>query len=152
MTRTNSYGFEARLIDGGIICNNPSLYAYYYARYYLGKTNVRIISLGTGNQTFEVYQKEQENSESSTFKFNTLRSLANFDWMMNFESVTSNKVLDSFLPHDQYVRANIPTQQNLDTYSPKDIEALKQQGEDMWTEHKERIKTVMRKIIDQKYG
>jgi hypothetical protein len=108
-TRVNGYGFKARLIDGGIICNNPSLYAYYYARYLLEKPKIRIISLGTGNHTQDYYNTQQEGQEDSTFKWSTLKSFANFDWMMNFDSVASDKVLDSFLGVDQYVRANVPT-------------------------------------------
>ena len=125
-TRINGYGFQARLIDGGIICNNPSLYAYYYARYLLEKPKVRIISLGTGNHTQEYYKKQQDDKENdSTFKWSTLKSFANFDWMMNFDSVSSDKVLGSFLNSTEYVRANVPTEQDLDTYSSKDIKAMK---------------------------
>jgi patatin-like phospholipase/acyl hydrolase len=35
------------LIDGGVIANNPSLYAYEFANRVLGKKKVRIIAIGT---------------------------------------------------------------------------------------------------------
>ena len=40
------------LVDGGIIANNPSLYAYIYAIEELGKDpkNIRVLSVGTGEQ------------------------------------------------------------------------------------------------------
>jgi hypothetical protein len=44
----DKYGFESRLIDGGVICNNPSFYAYIYAKYLRGLTNIKLVSLGTG--------------------------------------------------------------------------------------------------------
>jgi len=39
-------------IDGGTICNNPSLYAFEMSRLLYGHKNTRIISLGTGQMTF----------------------------------------------------------------------------------------------------
>ena len=46
---------------------------------------------------------------------------------MNFDSVTSDKVLDSILSKKgDYVRANIPTNADLDTYSKQDIINMKQ--------------------------
>lgn len=44
----NGYGHNELNIDGGIICNNPSLYAYEMARDLYGYKNIRILSLGTG--------------------------------------------------------------------------------------------------------
>ena len=44
----DSYGIQEIVIDGGIICNNPELYAYLMAKYLKGKKKVRIIALGTG--------------------------------------------------------------------------------------------------------
>lgn len=127
MSRTDGYGFDAKLIDGGIICNNPSLYAYYYAKYLIDKPKIRIISLGTGNHTQDYYDRSQDKKESeSVFKLSTIRSVLNFDWMMNFDSVASDKVLESFMMEDEYVRANVPTKQDLDTYSDADIVAMKE--------------------------
>lgn len=37
------------LVDGGIIANNPSLYAYLHSKDNLGKKNIRMISIGTGS-------------------------------------------------------------------------------------------------------
>lgn len=44
----DGYGFKENLIDGGVICNNPSLYAYMMASYLKNKRNLRLLSLGTG--------------------------------------------------------------------------------------------------------
>ena len=45
---TNGYGYTESLVDGGIICNNPALYAYSIARNFKDKKKIRLVSLGTG--------------------------------------------------------------------------------------------------------
>jgi patatin-like phospholipase/acyl hydrolase len=55
---TNSYNVTGQLVDGGIICNDPALYAYDLATRLssIGKNKtIRLLSLGTG--------KEKENDE-----------------------------------------------------------------------------------------
>ena len=45
----NLYGQEELVIDGGIICNNPALYAYMTAKFLNKVTKkMRILSIGTG--------------------------------------------------------------------------------------------------------
>jgi hypothetical protein len=51
-SQTNGYGLFELQIDGGIICNNPSLYAYQLATLMHKKKKVRILSLGTGEKPF----------------------------------------------------------------------------------------------------
>jgi len=50
--QVNGYGLFELQIDGGIICNNPSLYAYQLATLMHKKKKVRILSLGTGENPF----------------------------------------------------------------------------------------------------
>jgi patatin-like phospholipase/acyl hydrolase len=47
-THTNEFDIEETLIDGGLICNNPSLYAFQMARHIHGHDDIRLMSLGTG--------------------------------------------------------------------------------------------------------
>ena len=47
----NKFNINEALIDGGIICNNPALYAYQIAYYLREKRNIRMISIGTGVPT-----------------------------------------------------------------------------------------------------
>jgi len=44
----NGYGFTELQVDGGVICNNPALYAYEMARDLYGYKKIRLLSLGTG--------------------------------------------------------------------------------------------------------
>lgn len=50
LSYNDNFNIKDNLVDGGIICNNPAYYAYVVARYYYNQTDIRIISLGTGNQ------------------------------------------------------------------------------------------------------
>lgn len=45
---TDLFGIEEHVIDGGIICNNPEMYAYMMAKYLKGHKHVRVLALGTG--------------------------------------------------------------------------------------------------------
>jgi len=44
----NGYGLTELQIDGGVICSNPSLYAYTMARDLYGYKKIRMLSIGTG--------------------------------------------------------------------------------------------------------
>ena len=46
-TQIDGYGFTELQIDGGVICNNPAMYAYQMAKDMHSKKNVRVMSLGT---------------------------------------------------------------------------------------------------------
>ena len=48
----NKYGISELQIDGGIICNNPALYAYEMAKNLDDEKRIRVVSLGTGEKTF----------------------------------------------------------------------------------------------------
>ena len=52
LSNTNGFNMNETLIDGGLICNNPSLYAYQMAKHLLEKPEIRLLSLGTG-ESFE---------------------------------------------------------------------------------------------------
>ena len=44
----NKFNITAQLVDGGVICNNPAYYAFEIAKSFYNKTDIRILSLGTG--------------------------------------------------------------------------------------------------------
>lgn len=45
LPHTNGFNMSETLIDGGLICNNPSLYAYQMAKHLLQKPEIRMLSL-----------------------------------------------------------------------------------------------------------
>jgi uncharacterized protein len=44
----NGYGVREVLVDGAIIANNPSMYAFIFASEFKKNKDIRVISLGTG--------------------------------------------------------------------------------------------------------
>lgn len=46
----NGRGQQEVLVDGGIIANNPSMYAFFFASEFNKKENIRVISIGTGQE------------------------------------------------------------------------------------------------------
>jgi len=44
----NGNGEREVLVDGGIIANNPSMYAFIFASEFKKQKNIRVISIGTG--------------------------------------------------------------------------------------------------------
>ena len=66
-TLTNGYGQKDELIDGGVICNSPGLYAYFHAKHMLGKKTMRVLSLGTAlGQTKEEMIAEDSEHDPTT--------------------------------------------------------------------------------------
>ncbi len=54
-------GISNALIDGGVIANSPSFYSYLHAKYTLGKTKIRMVSIGTGEKQPEAITSESVN-------------------------------------------------------------------------------------------
>jgi patatin-like phospholipase/acyl hydrolase len=71
-THKDDYGIWETVIDGGIICNNPELFAYMMAKYLKGHKNVRVLALGTG-RNYEKINKTLE-EQGNYNKFNSLVS------------------------------------------------------------------------------
>jgi patatin-like phospholipase/acyl hydrolase len=64
-TTVNAYGLIELQVDGGIICNNPSLYAYQVAKLLNKKKNIRILSIGTGEKKFIPFTSAKEMGKMS---------------------------------------------------------------------------------------
>lgn len=90
----DKYDFSEKLIDGGIICNNPVMYATMHAKFYLKKKKFRVLSLGTGEYT-DPNKKSDTDHDSST-KIDTIKAFTNFDYVMNFESAASDAIMKQF--------------------------------------------------------
>lgn len=79
----NGYNLTEYQIDGGTICNNPTLYAFEMSRLLYGHKNTRIISLGTGIPPFKPIVPK----DFSTYT--RLVTLA-FEFMMDMDSFTAD--------------------------------------------------------------
>jgi len=57
-----------------------------------------MISLGTGvPPSLKKAKTKDDYEDESQFKMSAIKSLANFDYMMNFESETADKVMESVM-------------------------------------------------------
>ena len=82
----NGYNMTELQIDGGIICNNPSMYAYQMARIYRGQDKLRLLSIGTGEHPFDGWK--------STDDFNNAAFMASLsEFMMNIDVYTAHNYL-----------------------------------------------------------
>jgi len=89
-TNYDGYNMKELLIDGGVIFNNPGMYAYEFARILKQKKNIRVLSLGTGEKPFKKFSKPL-----SINKATWLTKLSEF--MMNMETYSSHyKMLNLF--------------------------------------------------------
>ena len=84
--QVNGYGIQELQIDGGIICNNPALYAYKIAKDLRHKKNIRLLSIGTGEKSFS-----KIDSPSSVTKLTYLSKMNEF--MMNIDTYTAHYYL-----------------------------------------------------------
>lgn len=138
----NNYNLTELLIDGGTICNNPTLYAFELSRQMYGHKKTRIISLGTGQITFNPVVAE---------KFTTAtRIKMDPNFMMDFDAYSAD-YWTRYTVGDyekNYVRAQIVSNLSMDDDSDAAIAKLKAAGGEMWSKFKEPIEAVLREIID----
>jgi len=85
----NQYNLTELQIDGGIICNNPSLYAYQMARLLEGHDQIRVMSIGTGEKPFTPITSVKELDKKAY-----LTKLDEF--MMNMDVYTADFYLRNF--------------------------------------------------------
>jgi patatin-like phospholipase/acyl hydrolase len=135
------------LIDGGIIANNPSLYAYEYANKVLKKEKVRVISIGTalgpGNQI---------DPDTVTL----------LDWALEIGSLlttpeqrTHSWVAKYIGEHNgdlDYNRFNYQANKSLslDMIQPENLNEFQWMGDQIWKDNQEKIEGLMKEMIDQK--
>lgn len=95
----NGYNLTELQIDGGTICNNPTLYAFELSRQMYGHKKTRVISLGTGQLPFTpVVAKD----------FSTATRLAmHGNFMMDFDAYSADYWTRYTIgkKEDNYVRA-----------------------------------------------
>lgn len=81
----NGFNMSELLIDGGVICNNPALYAYQLAYNFHKQRKIRVMSVGTGEKPFSKV-------DAKTFDIaDTLLKMGEF--MMNMDTYTADNWL-----------------------------------------------------------
>ena len=86
------------LVDGGIICNDPAMYAYNLAFNMHNETKMRVMSIGTGEKAFN---KVDANSMNI---FDYISKMGEF--MMNMDTYTADNWLKTNMPDSKnnYIR------------------------------------------------
>ena len=62
------------LIDGGVIANNPAMYAYLHSQFANNQTNIRLISIGTGETPPTKFEGDTVNKFDWLFQIGALIS------------------------------------------------------------------------------
>ena len=129
-------------MDGGVICNNPAYYAWALASKVYKKKNIRMISLGTGEKSFTNLKAEDWNWKN--------RLVQTDEFLMNIETYTSDWGLYSSIkdPKTNYVRSQTVSNLSMDKIDQENIDGLKQDGLKLWERDQEKIKTLLRLMID----
>ena len=122
----DGYGFSELQIDGGVICNNPGLYAYNMAKYFGGHKKIRLVSLGTGEKPFT--KKDPEQMDKAAYM------AMNGEFMLNADTYTANNWLNHTMPDpaNNYVRVQTPTPLGMDKVDKASIDGLIVKGNDLW--------------------
>jgi hypothetical protein len=74
MKGLNVNGLSTELIDGGVACSNPTLYAFNMARNLYGYKNIRILSLGSTHEPFVLFKPSAFSEDSKYIKRGAMTS------------------------------------------------------------------------------
>lgn len=137
-------------IDGGVICNNPALYAYEFARLLLGKSKIRVLSLGTGEKPFKKFK-----DAASFSKITYMKKLSEF--MMNMDTWTTHFKLANVFNHvlskpQDYLRLQKTSKVGMDKVDKASIDELVSDGEKMYDANSTKLEEMISLILDEKYG
>lgn len=130
------------LVDGGVIANEPALYAYLHSQYSLNKTNIRLISVGTGMANPQ--KVDPKNINTVTW----LENLGTF--LTTTEQFTHEYLLDLMAKDYYRFQAALEKNLGLDAISDEDIQTLKDEGQKVVQKNKDDIQKAIRSVVDQK--
>ena len=116
------------MIDGSIVSNNPTLIGYSYAKKILETENIKVFSLGSG-------QNKNKISGSSSSKWGGVGWLRNDIIGMLLDSEIHNSISQDIFK-DNYLRINSPrgeVNRFLDDDSDKNLEKIHLMGMEWWS-------------------
>lgn len=159
--KTQYNGQYEILIDGGIVANDPSMYAYLLAssdpdKYQ--KKNIRILSLSCGFNP----PKGKVEVPGDFSKFDQQTDLESFAFG-KIAQYTATSVMQNFIYKDKqykpgkndpvsYVRVVGPYKGSFISTEEKNLQMLQKSGEQMWEANKDAIKAFVRQTVDDKLG
>lgn len=119
-SRVNHYGMQEYQIDGGVICNNPTLYAFKMATYLNHKKNVRILSLGTGSVPFDEFDRDMDKKAFIS---------RSGEFMMNIDDHGAQGWIENYYKYNvkqpqNYVRVQCESDIPMDSTSTSDLDGM----------------------------
>lgn len=138
----NGRGDKEVLVDGGIIANNPSMYAFIFASEMNQKKDIRVTSIGTG-------QVKQPTIDPDNV--NILTWVKNLGDLIVDVEVTAHAYFTEFLA-DNYQRYQIQTELPLDAADGESIKALKDLGMQLVAEQQASIDTLIHNLVEERFG
>ena len=120
------------MIDGSIVTNNPTLIGYIYAKKILDTQNIKILSIGSG-------QNKNKIEGNASKKWGGVGWLRNDIMGMLLDSEIHNDICDDIFK-ENYLRVNSPSgkiNKFLDDDSPENLEKLHLMGLEWWSKYGE---------------
>lgn len=152
----DKYGMENLLLDGGLIGNNPSMFAYLMEsklKTTLDKP-IRILSMGTGGTTF----KPVTGAGMSKLKWKKL----SLEFMVNADIRAVDKTLrrkfalqlakQKYPEKSNYLRIQTKSELKMNAVDEENIKGLLLAGEKMWQDQKEDAQKMLRELCDERFG
>jgi hypothetical protein len=136
----NGKGETEVLVDGGIIANNPSMYAFIFASEMNKKKNIRVVSIGTG----QVKQPKIDPNNVSILTW-----VSNLGDLIVDVEVTAHAYFTEFLA-GKYSRFQVETELPLDAADGESIKALKDLGTTLLEQEKANIDLLIREIVEER--
>ena len=137
----NGNGIREVLVDGAIIANNPSMYAFIFASEFKMQKDIRVISLGTGQTKMPKIDPKKVNL---------------FTWVMNLSNlivdveVNTHDYFTDFLS-DSYKRFQVETNLPLDAADGDSIKALKDLGGKLVEKEIIPLNKMIHEMVDEKF-
>ena len=120
------------MIDGSIVTNNPTLIGYSYAKKILETENIKILSIGSG-------QNKKRISGNASLKWGGVGWIRNDIMGMLLDSEIHNEIANDIFK-DSYLRVNSPLgkiNRFLDDDSEENLERIHLMGMEWWKEYGE---------------
>ena len=146
----DEYGIQQLVIDGGIIGNNPSLFAYLMQNKIKKKTPIRIWSMGTG-----ILEMPPVDADGMT-RFEWLKLSGEF--MIDIDVFLADSVLQTIMNKNKigdienYLRLQVISDLSMDSVDEENIKGLMAAGDQMWNDNKAAAKKMIEQICDEKFG
>ena len=115
------------------------------AHYLKGHQDIRIVSIGTGGKPFKGIESADELGKAAYAK-----KLDEF--MMNMDIYTADNWLDWNFDDSSYIRLQCVSKIGMDKIDPVSIAGLKKNGDDLYAAEKVQLESMLRAIIDERYG